>query len=678
MKKNDKTKQALKPARHDSKRRPGTNREEGITGRKRRSGTPGTKGEMFPEILDNIGISYFELDLNGNFTFFNDIVCRDLGYSKEELAGMNFRVYSKLENIGYMQHIYQEIFRTGKPKTTVNFEIIRKDGSTMIIEQSMSVMRDPKGKIFGFRGVARDITDRIRAEKLLKESEEKYRTILETMEEGLYENDLKGNFTFVNDAACRQTGYPANELIGMNYRILSSHETAQRLYEVFHRIFTAGEPEFLFTYEIIRKDGSVRTQQMNASLMRNSSGNIIGFRNLARDVTELKRAEEEKIKLERQLVQAQKMESIGRLAGGVAHDFNNMLTVILGYVELIKSRLPQDNDFLRDMLEIEKAAIRSRDLTSQLLSFSRKQIIAPKHMDLNGLIAGAQKTLARLIGEDVDLRFYPGTDLWKIKFDPSQMEQILVNLAANARDAMPDGGKLTIETGNIHLNEDYCKIHIGSRPGYYVMLGISDDGSGMEKETLQHIFEPFFTTKETGQGTGLGLATVYGIVKQNDGFINPYSEPGRGTTFKIYIPRSMEEGEVLEDIQEPLPVSGTGTVLLVEDDDMVRQITTEMLEAIGYKTLAMGNPLEVLSLFEKGDVSINLVITDVMMPKMNGNELRDRIEAIRPGIKVLFMSGYTPNVIIHQGVLKEGVHFIQKPFSLSEIARKVHDALDDK
>ena len=275
------------------------------------------------------------------------------------------------------------------------------------------------------------------------------------------------------------------------------------------------------------------------------------------------------------------------------------------------------------------------------------------------------------------LRFYPGEDLWKIKADPSQIEQILVNLVVNARDAMPNGGKLTIETANIHLNQAYCRDHLGFTPGYYVLLGISDDGAGMDRETLKYIFEPFFTTKETGKGTGLGLAMVYGIVKQNNGFINVYSEPGQGTMFKIYLARSMEGVEILEQDNETQVASGSGMILLVEDDDMVRKMTIDMLETLGYTVLSTGNPLEALALCEKRDTPIDLVITDVVMPGMSGRELRDSIKAMLPDMKILFMSGYTANVIVHHGVLEHGVHFIQKPFSMNDFALKVGEAIRD-
>jgi two-component system cell cycle sensor histidine kinase/response regulator CckA len=634
--------------------------------------------ETYRNILDTMEEGYYEADLNGTFTFVNDAGCRLLGYDRDELIGLSYRDNHPPESARRLDKICRRIYETGKPEFMTDYEVKHKDGSIRIHQSNIMLDRDAAGKPIGFRTLARDVTEHKKAEDELKKSEEKYRTILEIMEVGYFEIDLKGVITFVNDAACKLTEFERHELIGRHYKSYHSGESKKHIYEIFHRIYETGRPEFLMEYQFERKSGMVGIHQLNVALLHDASGKAQGFRILAKDVTGLKNAEHEKARIEEQLHQAQKMESIGRLAGGVAHDFNNMLTVILGYAELIKSRLDHGDPLQTDIAEIEKAAARSRDLTRQLLAFSRKEIIVPKPVDLNSLIVGAQKALPRLIGEDIDLRFYPGTNLWNIKFDPSQMEHILINLSANARDAMPDGGKLTIETENIHLNEAYCKTHPGFLPGYYVLLCVSDDGIGMNRETMRHLYEPFFTTKEHGKGTGLGLATVYGIIKQNDGFINVYSEPGKGTTFKIYIPRSSEEAVVEEGTEEILPKVAAGTVLLIEDDEMVRGITTEMLEAIGYTVLSTGNPLEGLSFFERDHTNIDLVITDVVMPMMSGKELSERIEAIRPGVGVLFMSGYTSNVIAHRGVLDEGVYFIQKPFSISDLARKVREVVNGR
>jgi two-component system, cell cycle sensor histidine kinase and response regulator CckA len=766
--------------------------------------------ERYRNILDSIEEGYSEVDLAGRFTFVNESEARMLGYLREELLGMNYRQYTSKETAQYLHETFSRVYETGEPALVQGYEIIKKDGIRRIHEMSVKLMKDAPSRPSGFRMVARDVTERRRDEEDLRRNEERYRTILDTMEEGYAEVDLKGTLTFVNNAGCSLMGYDRDELIGMNYKTYSSPETARSMYDIFNRIYLSGEPAFMVDHDIIIKDGSLRKHQAHVALMRDHSGRPIGFRMLVRDVTDRKKVEDafreserryrmvtgnvreaiwtmdfekhftylspsitgitgytpeelqsmpfeeqltpasrelvekrlteelgkevngkdvdphrlmtieleltckgggtvwvevtasfkrdengraieilgvtrniterrkvegEKTRLEAQLVQAQKMESIGRLAGGVAHDFNNMLSVILGYAELIKADLTPDDKLFREVQEIEKAALRSRDITRQLLAFSRKQIIAPRPMDLNRLITDTQKTLARLIGEDIDLNFFPGDDLWNIKFDPSQMEQILMNLAVNARDAMPGGGKLTLETTNIRLNEDYCRMHLGFMPGSYVLLAVSDDGMGMDRETLQNAFEPFFTTKETGKGTGLGLATVYGIINQNNGFINVYSEPGQGTTFRIYLPRSTEGLAPLEEASERKVMHGSGNILLVEDDDMVRTMTTDMLETIGYTVQATGSPMEALSLCEGGDATIDLVITDVVMPGMSGRELRDKLGVIRPDIKVLFMSGYTSNVIVHHGVLEAGVNFVQKPFSMNDLAKKVREVM---
>jgi CheY-like chemotaxis protein len=350
----------------------------------------------------------------------------------------------------------------------------------------------------------------------------------------------------------------------------------------------------------------------------------------------------------------------------------------LGYAELIKARLPHHDPSLKGILEIEKAAIHSRDITRQLLAFSRKQIIAPKLFNLNEHITRTKTTVARLIGEDIDLYFYPGQDLWQIKFDPAQIDQILINLAVNARDALPNGGQLTIETENISLDEAYCQNHHEFKPGHYVRLTVSDNGVGIDPETLPHIFEPFFTTKGVGKGTGLGLATIYGIIKQNDSAISVYSEPGQGTTFNIYIPKVIDNEAVVAKTEDAVENLATGTILLVEDDDMVRGMTTAMLETLGYKVLATGMPAEAVSICQKHDIAIDLLMTDVIMPGMNGSELKNKIDAIRPGLKTLFMSGYTSNVIVHHGVLDKETFFMQKPFTFKLLQQKVRHALESE
>ncbi len=395
------------------------------------------------------------------------------------------------------------------------------------------------------------------------------------------------------------------------------------------------------------------------------------------DINDRKLAEEEREKLQSQLTQAQKMESVGRLAGGIAHDFNNMLGVILGHTEMAIMKSGTKQPLSNHLQEIQKAANRSADLTRQLLAFARKQTIAPIVLDLNEVIEGMLKMLRRLIGEDIDLVWLPEASSSSVKIDPSQVDQILANLCVNARDAIAGVGKVTIETGTASFDESYCADHVGFVPGEYVLLAVSDNGSGMDKAVMDKLFEPFFTTKAVGKGTGLGLATVYGIVKQNNGFINVYSEPRQGTTFRIYLPRHLGQAEQTSKNElTATKLTGNETILLTEDEPSILEMTAIMLEGMGYTVLKASTPREAIRMAEEHMGNIQLLITDVVMPEMNGRDLGSNILSRYPDVKHLFMSGYTANVIAHHGVLDKGVHFIQKPFSLKSLAAKVRQALD--
>jgi CheY-like chemotaxis protein len=371
------------------------------------------------------------------------------------------------------------------------------------------------------------------------------------------------------------------------------------------------------------------------------------------------------------------MESVGRLAGGVAHDYNNMLGVILGHAEMALERVAPTEPLCHNLKEIRKAAERSADLTRQLLAFARKQTVAPKVLDLNKTVRAMSGMLRRLIGEDIDLAWMPGKELWTVNVDPSQIDQILANLCVNARDAIAGVGKVTVETGNISVDEAYCADHAGFVPGEYVLLAVSDNGCGMDAEVLSHLFEPFFTTKALGQGTGLGLATVYGAVKQNNGFINVYSELGQGTTFKIYLPRhAAKQAPPAEAGRAQAEGRGSETILLVEDEPAILKMVILMLEREGYTVLGAGTPGEAIRLAREHAGRIDLLMSDVVMPEMNGRDLAKNILSLYPDIRLLFMSGYTANVIAHQGVLDPGVHFLQKPFSRVHLIAKLREALD--
>jgi PAS domain S-box-containing protein len=393
------------------------------------------------------------------------------------------------------------------------------------------------------------------------------------------------------------------------------------------------------------------------------------------DITDRVQAEEEREKLRLQLIQSQKMESVGRLAGGVAHDFNNMLSVIIGHCELALLDLDEKHPLCTNLRNILKAAEHSADLTRKLLAFARKQTVAPKVLDINATVEGMLDMLRRLIGEGIDLAWKPKSMSGLVYIDPSQVNQILVNLCVNARDSIDDTGKITIETNLVTIDERYCTDHVEAVPGRYLLLAVSDDGCGIDAEAMPHLFEPFFTTKEMGQGTGLGLATVYGVVTQNKGFVNVYSEPGQGTTFKIYLPlHGVGPEPVLESVTNQAD-TGREMVLVVEDEPMILEMVTTMLESLGYTVLAASGPAEAIRLAQEHKGMIQLLLTDVVMPEMNGNSLADHLRALFPGLRCLFMSGYTANVIAHHGVLDKGVCFIEKPFTRHTLATKIREAL---
>jgi PAS domain S-box-containing protein len=571
----------------------------------------------------------------------------------------------------------REVINAGNP-VTVTHTHFDKEGNELFVEVSAYPVKDEKGEIIQFVHLCRDITERKRAEEALRRSEEKYRAILETIEEGYFEVDIAGTFFFFNDSLCRLFGYSRDEMMGMNNRQYTDSENAQKLYQTFNRVYRTGKPTKEFDWEIIRKDGTKKNTEASVSLIKNPSDNRIGFRGIVRDITDRKRAEEEKATLQEQLRQSQKIEAIGRLAGGIAHDFNNLLTVIKGYSQLSLIELKEDVPLRGNIEEIKRASEKAADLTRQLLAFSRRQILEMRVLDLNTVLRDLDKMLRRVIGEDIELITLLADDLGRVKTDPGWVEQTIMNLAVNARDAMPSVGKLTIETANVELDETYARNHIAVTPGRYVMLSMSDTGIGMTPEVRQQVFEPFFTTKEKGKGTGLGLSTVYGIVKQSEGNIWVYSEPGKGTTFKIYLPRVDEPLEEIKErvVKEELP-RGSETILLVEDEEMVRKLAVQILKRQGYTVLEGSHGNEAFNICNKHDGPIHLLVTDVVMPKMSGLELAERIASIQPEIKVLYMSGYTDNAITHHGVLEKGMNYIQKPFTVDGLARKVREVLDN-
>ena len=476
------------------------------------------------------------------------------------------------------------------------------------------------------------------------------------------------------------TGYPATDFINNAVRTYASIILPEDRDLVEHAVqagVKAHRP-YEMEYRLKRADGKIIWVYEKGQGIFNKAGELLWLDGVIVDITEQRQAHEEKERLQDQLIQAQKMESIGRLAGGVAHDFNNMLQTILGYCDMAFVELDHNNPLHEYILEIHKAAERSANLTRQLLAFARKQTMNPKALDLNDVVAGMLKMLQRLIGEDIELAWLPGHDLWAVKVDPSQVDQLLANLMVNARDAIRDAGIVTIRTDNVVLDEAFCAAHTETVPGEYVMLMVKDDGCGMDEKTMEHIFEPFFTTKEQDKGTGLGLATIYGIIKQNNGFIDIDSAPDQGTTCRIYLPRFMAEkaaSPAAADPAEKEMEGGTETVLMVEDEKAILMLGKTILERLGYKVLSADSPMEALRLAQSYDGDIQLLITDVVMPEMNGRELARQLTALRPEMKHLYISGYTADIIAKHGVLDEDLHFVAKPFTLNELATKVREVL---
>ena len=520
--------------------------------------------------------------------------------------------------------------------------------------------------------LAARLVERKRAGDALRESEERYRRLVAAVEQtadSIIITDTTGTIQYVNPAFERTSGYTKEEALGKNPRMLKSGKQDESVYREMWAALKRGEV-WAGHFVNRHKDRSLYEEGVTISPVRDAGGEVISYIAVKQDLTQQKQLEE-------QLLQSQKMEAVGRLAGGVAHDFNNLLVVINGYSELTMRRLREGDPLRRNVEEIKKAGERAAALTRQLLAFSRKQVLQPKVFNINAVVSEMEKMLRRLIGEDMEFRTALASDLGSIKADPSQIEQVLLNLCVNARDAMPGGGKLTIETSNVYLDEEYASRHVGVGSGDYVMLAVSDTGCGMNDETLAHIFEPFFTTKEMGKGTGLGLSTVYGIVQQSGGSVWVYSEVGRGTTFKVYLPRVGEDAREYRRSASPEESArGTETILLAEDDELVRRLAREVLEMYGYRVLEAANGGAALLICERHAGPIDLLVTDAIMPEMSGRELSERLSSLRPRMKVLYMSGYADTAVVQQGVLDEWANFIQKPFTPDALTRKVREILD--
>jgi len=618
-----------------------------------------------------VGTSITRLS-DGQFVDINDAFLGLSGYTREEVIGQNSLEQGWWANPGDRAKVIEILEEQGRIR---DFEtkLVSKSGEIIDVLGSAEVIEMAEEKYM--LSLAYDITERKRAEEELLESENKFKSFAENALVGIYLLQ-DGVFKYVNPKFAQMFGYTVEECLNdMTFKNLVYTEDLTKVEEQVRKR-TSGEVEFVhYTFRGLKKKGQSFDVEVYASTS-NYKGSTASTGTIL-DITERKRADKVRKKLEEQLFQAQKMESVGRLAGGVAHDFNNMLGVIIGRAELALNTDVSADELQHNLKEILKTGLRSADLTRQLLAFARKQTAVPKILDLNVTISGMLEMLRRLVGEDIDLLWAPELNLWKVKIDPSQVDQILANLVVNARDAISGVGAITMRTDNVVIDDSNRAETPEFIFGEYVLLTISDTGAGMSREVRENIFEPFFTTKEVGKGTGLGLSTVYGIVKQNEGFIYVASEPGKGTTFKIYLPRFVAEtAQVASEEAADKPPTGTETILLVEDDEAILNLGKIILENLGYTVLATPTPVQAIHLAEDHPGDIHLLITDVVMPEMNGRELAEKLSAIRPNLKCLYMSGYTADVIANRGILDEGLNFIQKPFLSDDFAVKVRQVLD--
>ncbi|UCG22299.1 MAG: PAS domain S-box protein [Deltaproteobacteria bacterium] len=751
--------------------------------------------ERHRSILENIEEGYFEVDLTGNFTFVNDALCKIAGYDRNEMIGMNNRDYTTRKTAKEMYRVFNKTYETGEPARIVDYDIFRKDGSTRTLELSASLMTDTTGQAVGFRGVVRDVTERKQAEEALRESEERYRSLFKNNHTVMLIIDPEtADIVDANPAACSFYGWSHKELTSKkitdintltdeqvfqeierakseeNQHFFFRHRLAkdeivdvevfsgpimlngkQLLYSIVHditdrkqaiealraseekyRTVLEANPDPVVVYDIegkvvyfnpaftrvfgwslgerlgkqmdsfvpeenwpetrmmiervlagesfsgiesnrYNKENKIIPVSISGAVLRDMDGNPVGSVINLRDISEQKN-------LESQLHHAQKMEAVGTLAGGIAHDFNNLLQAIQGYTELLLMRRKEGEPGFRELQEVIRASKRGAELTQQLLTFSRKVESKRKPLDLNQEVGELRQLLERTLPKMIEVEFNLDPELQMIKADSTQLKQVLMNLALNAKDAMPEGGKLVIETQNITLDQEFCKRYAEIKPGDYILLSMADTGHGMEKETLEHIFDPFYTTKEVGKGTGLGLAIVYGIVKNHEGYVMCYSRPGSGTSFRIYLPASeaaTEHEEAVEPLESKSPVmGGDETILLVDDEKFIRELGVDVLGQAGYTVLTAGNGEQALEVYRKERDRVDLIILDLIMPGMGGSKCLEELLKIGPQARVLIASGYSPDAST-KGALETGAAgFINKPYDTKQLLELVRKILD--
>jgi PAS domain S-box-containing protein len=623
--------------------------------------------ELFHLISENAADMIAVVDMNGKRLFNSLSYQRVLGYSPEELQASSAFEQIHPDDRERVKRAAEEARQTGIGKT-LQYRLQNKNGSWLVLESTSSVIRNAKGEPEKLVIVNRDTTERKRAEEALQRSEADFRSLVEDAPYGIYRASVTGRLMQVNPALRRMLGYEQEQDLlrkDLATDVFLHKAEYQRLTEHLTRTEEVKDVEM----EWKKQDETPIIVRCSGRRMNDEQGNPACFEVFAEDVSE-------KRVLEKQLRMAQKMQAIGRLSGGIAHDFNNLLGVIIGYSRVLKKSLGPENELSEHAVEIEKAGERAAAMTKQLLAFSRQQVLTPEVLNLNTLVTDMEKMLPRLLGEDIEVSLSLDSGLGSVKADQSQIHQVIMNLAVNARDAMPNGGKLKIQTANAHLDPSYTRTHPGSRVGDYVCFSVTDTGTGMDPAILAHIFEPFFTTKERGKGTGLGLATVYGIVKQSNGYIWVDSALGEGASFQIYLP--LHAGQATEDPKSSggEKLQGSEKLLLVEDSEPLKKLAQKFLEAAGFHVLSAASGEEALEVAAHYGGTFDLLLTDVVMPGMNGRVLAEQLLPRQPGMRVLYMSGYTDSFIAGHGVLEQGTHLLHKPFTDEVLIRKAREVLD--
>lgn len=635
------------------------------------------------ELLVDAIVDYaiYMIDIDGTVRSWNSGASRLKGYTPDEIIGKSFATFYTPEDRA--KELPQRALAAASQAGRFSSEgwRVRKDGSRFWASVIIDAIRNEGGELIGFAKVTRDITERQRAHEDLLNSERRYRQLIEAVVDyAIFQLDPLGHVTTWNPGAQRIKGYRPEEIIGRHFKAFYTPEDVAL--GVPKRALSEATERGRFEAEgwRMRKDGSRFWASVVIDRITDDAGNLVGFAKVTRDVTDRKKAEDELKQVQEQLAASQKLEAVGQLSGGIAHDFNNLLMIVLGNLETAErhaARLAAPN-LSRALANAKRGAQRAAALTSRLLAFSRRQALDPKPININTYITTLQEFLQRTLGERVEVQTVGSAGLWQIEADPNHLESAIVNLAINARDAMPDGGKLTLEAANISADEDYCRLNPELAPGHYVAICVSDTGSGMSRDVLSHAFEPFFTTKDAGHGTGLGLSQVYGFVKQSGGHAKIYSEVGQGTTIKMYFPRFSGSADREDAAPEQYVPEGekSETILVVEDDADLREYISDVLRDLSYRVLTSRSAQAALTILLQEDSKVDLLLTDIVMPGLSGRELGRRAEQIKPGLKILYMTGYSRNAVVHQGRLDEGVNLLEKPVSQAKLAMRVREILD--